>query len=133
MTMKLSEAILMNGMTKPQGFGGESFSSPDAPCALGGALQSVGRQLVGRLSVDVNYLAVGELWPWTRKEAFCPMCADVDDLHVRFIAVIWHLNDEHRWTRAQIAEWVASVEPKEPTETPIDIPAFLEEFALAND
>jgi hypothetical protein len=25
-----------------------------------------------------------------------------------------HLNDDHRWTRERIAEWVATVEPKEP-------------------
>jgi hypothetical protein len=126
MTMKLSEAILMNGMTKPQGFGGESLSSLDAPCALGGALQSVGYQLVGRLSVDANYSAVGELWPWTRKEALCPVC---DEARMN-ISIIWHLNDHHRWTRAQIAEWVATVEPNE---VPMNMPAFLEEFALAND
>ncbi len=31
--------------------------------------------------------------------------------------MVIHLNDDHRWTREQIADWVATVEPSE-TPTP---------------
>jgi len=118
--MKLSEAILMNGMTKPQGFGAASFSSASAPCALGGALQSVNRQCARN---DINYpitenicnfQTIKDLWLWTEREITCPVleCSDWT-CNVPVSQIIWHLNDQHLWTRAQIAEWVASIEPKE--------------------
>jgi hypothetical protein len=113
--VKLSEAIRMNGMMKPQGFGGDSIASFKAPCALGGALQSVGRQLINRA---YGLSAVAEEWPWTSvytNERFsCPACG-LSAFSYGTLArnIIWHLNDQHHWTRQQIADWVQSVEPAE--------------------
>ena len=110
--MRLSEAIMMNGMTKPQGFGNESAYSVDAPCAIGGALQIVGKQPT---QCEGHCLkALRDVWPWTADTpSFCPVCCEETEAR----NIIWHLNDQHHWTRAQIAEWVATIEPKE-TETP---------------
>lgn len=94
----------MNGMCKPQGFGEGSMYSIDAPCVIGGALQSVNKAQ--------NFAVFDNTWPWTREVSYCPAC----DEKVIIGAIIWHLNDQHRWSRAAIAEWVASVEPKEANE-----------------
>jgi len=116
--MKLSEAIRMSGMMKPQGFNSHSMYSVDAPCALGGALQSVGQQ---GTPFNNAYLIVRQVWPWlnkTMEERRCPVCADSFKHRSDLLCTIFHLNDDHRWTRQQIADWIASVEPPEPATAP---------------
>jgi len=111
--MKLSEAIMMNGMTKPQGFGPDSVYSVDAPCVIGGALQVMGEQTPNRYEDHKNYGSFYGLWPWTKNKAVCPLgCSSIFKVS-SYSHIIFHLNDLHRWTRAQIAAWVASVEPRE--------------------
>jgi hypothetical protein len=108
--MKLSEAIRLNGMSKPQGFGVDSMRSLEAPCALGGALQSVGRQGTDPDRPGRNYELVREIWPWlVVPDTNCPDCAGCGNV----LSIIWHLNDVHLWTRQQIADWVATIEPQE--------------------
>lgn len=113
--MKLSEAIRMNGMMKPQGFGPDAIISADAPCAIGGALQSVGRQ--SKTNSLSNYGRLLEIWPFARRNiSNCPAsdCCDYRGLTLNHLeTVLWHLNDVHAWTRQQIADWVATVEPQE--------------------
>lgn len=119
--MRLSEAIRMNGMMKPQGFGAYSFYSVDQPCALGGALQSIGEKQ------DYGLLRV---WAVTTFITPCPACSNPEGRtlvreELRRISpssvldIVWHLNDGHRYTRSQIADWVATVEPSEPDQEPI--------------
>lgn len=113
--MKLSEAILMNGLIKEQGFGNDSMLSIDAPCALGGALQSIGRQeeCIAAWEVSLAYKIVKEVWPWSEAlaEYKCPCHCEFKDFPLN---LVFHLNDSHKWSRARIAEWVASIEPDEP-------------------
>jgi hypothetical protein len=111
--MKLSEAIRMNGMMKPQGFGDQSIASLDAPCAIGGALQSIGIQ--DPRGASNNYGLATFAWPWLNRKLDCPFC-NVFKGH-RIVSVLYHLNDNHRWTRSQIADWVETVEPKETPQT----------------
>jgi hypothetical protein len=44
---------------------------------------------------------------------FCPVCGSANDpidaFHLRDAVI--HLNDDHRWTRDRIADFVATVEP----------------------
>jgi hypothetical protein len=109
--MRLSEAIRMNGMMKPQGFGGDSIASLDAPCALGGALQSIGKQPELR---EFGFSRVTEAWPWSeRQRAYCPACQDAAAQATLVRNVIWQLNDRHHWTRSQIADYVELIEPAE--------------------
>jgi hypothetical protein len=107
--MKLSEAIRLNGMMKPQGRGSSSMHSSNAPCALGGALQSIGRQKSSGATED-NYDILWNAWPWVRTDIPCPICK----LGGPAYASIYCLNDVHKRTREQIAAWVATVEPSEP-------------------
>jgi hypothetical protein len=110
--MKLSEAIRMNGMMKPQGRGAPSIGDPNAPCVIGGALQVVGKQVVAIEEAQRvnNYGVLRTLWMWLDQPRQCPACnARTYDA----VNVLYHLNDDHLWTRQQIADWVASVEPQE--------------------
>ena len=101
--MKLSEAIRMNGMMKPQGFGAESYLSLEAPCALGGALQ-----MIGKLPHSRDYFLPITIWEFLMNRAKCPACSY--SRHISVLGVLTHLNDSHKWTRSQIADWVETVE-----------------------
>jgi hypothetical protein len=110
MTMKLSEAILLGAMVSPQAF--RALFRDDGACALGGALLAVGA--IGEPALR----SVRRRWPWVvAVSANCPSCG----CSCPVFGVITHLNDTHRWTREQVAGWVASIEPAEawpPDEVP---------------
>lgn len=98
--MKLSEAILLGSMLRPQMR--NEFMGPTGSCALGAAGEALG------------FLAHGDLtpyevqWPWVATRAVeCPVCCA---RLVSAVDVIMELNDVHRWTRPQIAAWVAEIE-----------------------
>jgi hypothetical protein len=112
--MKLSEAIRMNGMMVPQGFGEASMASAVQPCALGGALQSIGKQHAYQGS-NLNYWEVEIAWPWSVKHIHesCPADSNCHSQYSDTLSNVYHLNDSHHWTREQIAAWVASIEPQE--------------------
>ena len=111
--MKLSEAIRMYSL--------------DAPCALGGALQSIGTPAKNQ----TDYSPVKVAWPWVKEPEFsCPIakgCSPRTPLQM-----IWHLNDTHRWTRQQIADWVETVEPSEPAQEPNLRVGLYEDDSLEN-
>lgn len=95
--LKLSEAIRLGATLKPQGFG--SYFSGGKSCALGAALDAVGR---AEMEED-------DIWPELLSHidtVECPVCARLRDGH----RIIPHLNDDHQWTREQIADWVEQIE-----------------------
>jgi len=115
--MKLSEAIRLGAMLAPQGF--EDFVKDLAgvrvTCALGAAAEAIGSlnsaALPGFLVLPTLVSAAleavfGEILNVPRRR--CPVKA----CRVRRVTanVIVHLNDDHRWTREQIAEWVDTLE-----------------------
>jgi hypothetical protein len=100
--MKLSEAILLGAMMSPQAF--RALFRDEGACALGAALLAV-----GPIS-EPAIRSVLKRWPWAMTVSTdCPGCGHSCPV----FGVITHLNDTHRWTREQIAEWVASIEPAE--------------------
>ena len=103
--LKLSEAILMSGMVSLHGRGPDSIGSAEVPCALGGALQVIGKQEIGQH--EANYKELCKAWPFLRQQAQNPVTGAMYDI----LSIVWELNDVHYWTRAQIAEWVRMVEP----------------------
>jgi hypothetical protein len=98
--MKLSEAIRLGAMMMPQAF--RTLLTDDGACALGAALLAVGARPEEAVRSALNR------WPWASTvSADCPTCGRSRTV----FRVITHLNDRHRWTREQIAKWVAGIEP----------------------
>lgn len=110
--MKLSEAMRLGAMLNPQGFIGDSDGTPaghsasingERTCALVAAQRAIGHD-------GLSWTAG---WPWlTKGPSTCPACGSETE-HGPFITII-HLNDFHRWTREQIADWVQSIEDGQP-------------------
>lgn len=116
--MLLSEAMFLGSTMKPQAF--NRFYYEGATCAMGAALDAV-----GKLDIEVSYAnhsTAADLWPWARTndpaKAICPECGRHGLSHWDIITS--HLNNGHGWTRERIADYVATVEPKE------EIPVALE-------
>ena len=99
--MKLSDAIRLGAMLKPQGFEGTGSRRCPATCAYGAALDAISSDRFPRTE-----------WPWlgrlTNEKVQCPACNEKHGLYI-----IPHLNNDHRWTREQIAEFVRTIEPQE--------------------
>lgn len=100
--MPLSTAIRLGSMLKPQNFG--SFYDHDATgrvissCALGAALDAVGGATQ----------KVFSLFPilWFLNTLACPAGCEWQ----KNMPLVAHLNDQHRWTREQIAAWIEQIE-----------------------
>lgn len=97
--MKLSEAIRLGAMLKPQAFHGE----PNRPesCAMTAACEAAG---IGTGLVS-DYI---EEWPWLGDLGGCPVCRHGGRISY---VIACCLNDRHKWTRERIADWVAAIEP----------------------
>jgi hypothetical protein len=107
--MRLSEAIRLGAMLKPQGRE-QLLTHAGRSCALGAALDACG-QLRGEQATWPNsplYATAAALWPILDVMASAPRDADL--LRDRLKYLITQLNDERRWTREQIADWVESIE-----------------------
>ena len=129
--MRLSEAIRLGAMLRPQAYGGfyQSFKYPDGSsvvgsCALGAAAEAIGAVAkVCGFGYDHDPLRrIGKNWPSAIGTiAACPCCQDETvalvfagtrrqfrlRTVVNVISAVSHLNDRHRWSREQIADWVA--------------------------
>lgn len=111
MKIKLSDAIKLGSMLRPQGFG-RTFTLSGKSCAVGAALESVGVLY----NPEVRTAAVYSYWPWIDiQSAMCPCDSNVHD---SVEGIIVRLNDVHLWSREEIASWVATVEPSDSPEVP---------------
>lgn len=102
--MRLSEAIRLGAMLKPQGFGVLRDAS-GATCALGAALDAIGH--------GENYTAAYIEFPICRASLIHPVRGGASI----GMYVLMTLNDDHRWTREQIADWVQTIEERETERT----------------
>ena len=106
--MRLSEAIRLGAMMKPQAFG-VLIDDNGGTCALGAAYDAVGIKFDAS-GIPNGYLDELDLWLHRIIElqaATCPECG----LNTPAIGLIPHLNDAHRWTRQRIADFVGLYEP----------------------
>jgi hypothetical protein len=123
--MKLSEAIRLGSMLVPQCFrttfkrclvidNNQVRINITAACALGAAVLVVENNYS-----NVSWVTTSMRWPWIGKVMCrCPEISCTEDERnypIPTDAMIAHLNDDHRWTRERIAEWVATIEPTEIT------------------
>jgi hypothetical protein len=113
--MKLSDAILLGSTMKTQGFG--ALLADDKTCAMGAAYDAIGildEVLEGRNFAE-RMAVIGPHFPAiaSRSQIYdcpvdlCPTC------RCTIGAIATHINDLHRWTREQIAEWITTVEPQD--------------------
>ena len=108
--MKLSEAIRLGAMMRPQAF--HHLLTGGGSCAVGAALEANGipydESYVIQLphDLDVAWCAI------LLERHACPVDNRAESVRVGDLIV--HLNDDHRWTREQIAEWLSTAMPKRP-------------------
>lgn len=128
-SMKLSDAISLGATMHGQAFGAlcdthyscvmsQPISTTVRTCALGAAAVAV--NWLER--VRMNFGLLEQLFPILGATGWCPQCGCVHNL----VTIISHINDEHRWSRERIAEFVATFESAEipaETEVPAEIPA----------
>ena len=116
--MKLSEAIRLGAMLKPQAF--DDFTDGIGTCAWGAANEAIGLKADGDPAIPRQWWSLCN----PPSEA-CPECGiefhnccdakdfdacDCEDQCAPVSDVIVHLNDDHQWTREQIADWVSTIE-----------------------
>lgn len=122
--MRLSEAIRLGAMLRPQGFFDLWTVKADQlliqSCALGAACDAFGCGYGhAYASRGLNHLP-RDLDQWLAGGPVdCPACPSFT--MARRDAMITHLNDRHRWTREAIADWVATLEGP-PPDVAIDLP-----------
>lgn len=101
-TMSLAEAIRLGALLKPQAFHGpvDLVSKETVTCALAAAAEAIGLARFNRRA-DLWLTWFGSM-EWQRSH--CPACRSYNDIAVTSLVI--HLNDDHRWTRERIADWV---------------------------
>lgn len=103
--MRLSEAIKLGAMLRPQAFG-TSFDGIGT-CAWGAADEARGKRVHVDMAHDSDAGSWHKAWSWTRHVMMnCPNC----DCRTPCYIGIAHLNDAHRWTREAIANEVEKLE-----------------------
>lgn len=110
MSLRLSEAIRLGAMLRPQAYGHLFRISDGTSCAFGAAFEA--RGIAFGTSLDM--VPWRQWWTWLPNSVACPACAQENYAADQIV----HLNNDHRWTRERIADWVAMVEPSEITLTP---------------
>jgi len=111
MTMRLSEAIRLGAMNKPQAFGFDS--TWQTTCTSMAAYEAIGEQ---HRYLESFYVP----WPFLAQPCSCPYgnCIFSMSSYWKLRNIIPHLNDHHRWTREAIADWVEQFEPVKEQEQP---------------
>ena len=119
-SLRLSEAIVLGSVKHPQKFGG--FLDSDAhgvtaTCGIVAALDAIG--IIDSAVNAKETICADKVFPILRhKVSGCPECKKLHH-HDEWLfpvtldtvaAVIMHLNDDHRWSRPQQAEWVRQIE-----------------------
>ena len=103
--MRFCDAIRKGAKIRPQGFG-QGFDGVRT-CA-----NSAARDGVGLLNFQSEFDA---LFPITEIPCNrCPVCKHLLlGFTQNFKGLVAHLNDNHRWTREHIADWIEDASPKD--------------------
>ena len=112
--MKLSEAIRLGSMMRPkQTFGMFVDIDNNSSYAIGAALEAIGMEANGTFAPTVSYeILFNHFTPDMGNIRSkcpirnCPINFDKENI----VQLIVHLNDDHRWSRERIADFVESLE-----------------------
>lgn len=123
--LKLSEAIRLGALMKPQHHNRDEFfvvvpapvkpgdilhlsENQECSCVMGAAIDAAGLEHGDGGPIDAQK---GWPRPWRPvlhlQEEPCPECGR---RHGCVYDILIRLNDDHRWTRERIADWVAGIE-----------------------
>jgi hypothetical protein len=109
--VELAAAILEGASHRPQQSVGAYYEGLHASCALGAAYEGM-----YRLPAEAEGVQPRELWRlFDCLENSLRRCPEGCRKRISLGAMILHLNDDHHWSREQIAAWVA---PEPLTATP---------------
>ncbi len=107
--MKLSEAIRIGASWSPKIK--RYFKTNKGTCAIGAALEGCFGTL--RLSnsafpdfKSLEYKKLASKFPYLNLTVKHPVC----NFQTSLCSSIWSLNDEHDWTREQMADWIEKLE-----------------------
>jgi hypothetical protein len=110
MQVRMSDAMRRGAAKRPQAFGTVVDPATGGTCAWGAAMDGVDRLQF----VNGVYIASGEQvrrrygWQIVERMATCPAC---NRRQSNVGEIIVHLNDQHRWTREAIADWLDVIDP----------------------
>lgn len=105
--LRLSEAMRLGAMLKPQAFGVFHSWRSQGTCAQGAALDAVGELMFYAGAAFAMKMAMYRLFPILRCSGECPGCQKHFE---KLRHVVRHLNNDHRWSRERIADWVSTIE-----------------------
>lgn len=114
--LKLSEAIRLGAMLKPQSRT-NMIDRDGGTCALGSALDAIGELpsyetwsgMPSTAACEVLVNALWRAWPMLRSTVTHPL----DGMEWSVGAIVPSLNDDYRWTREAIADWVETIEAQQ--------------------
>ena len=97
-----SEAIRKGATIRPQGAG--DFLRDGKTCSVGAGMEAIFGEIGPR-----SYDAVLSMYPYLQERANgCPACSLGKWATVA--GILFHLNDNHAWSRARVADWLESYE-----------------------
>jgi hypothetical protein len=105
--VELARAIRLGARRRPDQAFGEYYVGRRASCALGAAYEGI--HLLPPNAEKIDPVDLGRLFDcldYTLRR--CPVGCGKG---LALAAMILHLNDDHQWSREQIADWVAPEAP----------------------
>lgn len=121
--MRASEAMRLGATLHKQAFmsffnlgcDGETRLRIVATCALGSISAALGATAAEQPEL------YAEAYPWIVQDGDQRLCpAECGGVMGRTDGMIVHLNDDHHWTREQIADWLETVEPNAGAVLPVE-------------
>jgi hypothetical protein len=103
----LAEAMRRGMTRRPEQAFGEYYHGHNASCALGATYEGL-----YRLPYEAEGIVPKDLWRFYECLDFViRRCPEGCRKRVPLGALIVHLNDDHRWSRERIADWLISIAP----------------------
>jgi hypothetical protein len=114
--MQLSEAIEKGAQLRPQAFGAYftgSTRTDACSCAIGAAYEATFKDMpLAHDGVVNDFERLAAHYPllYDDNKIYCPECAGAEVKQDNLCNILIHLNDDHRWTREEIAGYVRGFE-----------------------